>query len=226
VAWTPVPSPQPRSEYRELGYPLEDVSGASASDVWAVGSRVFEYFESVVFVAFAEHWNGSQWSRVTEIPGQFLYGVEALAANDVWAVGTDGFGPLIAHYDGSGWSTAPTPDAGCGGKLGGIDRVAGELWAAGNYNPTDAGGRTLILNAPSKREGAVIGSTNVGGATISWFGPETGSTETDSFGNYQVGGLKAGTYRFIAAYAGCSPDSAKLVVVAGEAVRQDFHLTC
>jgi hypothetical protein len=224
--WTLVPSPQPRSEYYEIAYPLEDVSGTSTSDVWAVGSRVTEFYDYPEYTAFAEHWNGSEWSRVVELPGHFLYGVEAIAANDVWAVGFDGFGPLIVHYDGSSWTSQPTPEAGRGGKLGGIDRLAGELWAAGNYNPTDAGGRTLIVNAPSKREGAVLGSTNVSFATISWFGPETGTAETDLYGNYQVGGLKAGTYKFIAAYSGCTPDSAKVIVVAGQIVRQDFHLGC
>ena len=40
-------------------------------------------------------------------------------------------------------------------------------------------------------------------ATISWFGPENGSsTETDPFGDYEVGGLLAGTYTFTATYAG------------------------
>jgi hypothetical protein len=226
TTWTEVPSPQPRSEYREIGYPLEDVSGASPDDVWAVGARVIEYFKGVVFVGFAEHWNGTQWTRVLDVPGQFLYGVEALASNDVWAVGTDGSGPLIAHYDGTSWSTAPTPEAGRGGRLGGIDRAGSELWAGGNFYPTTEGSRTLILRAPSDREGAVVGSTNVAGATITWFGPERGSTSTDNFGDYQVGGLLAGTYDFIASEPGCVPESAAVTVTAGVIVRQDFQLEC
>ena len=102
----------------------------------------------------------------------------------------------------------------------------GELWAAGNYYPADTGSRTLIENAPSSREGAVVGSTNVAGATISWFGPEDDSTETNSLGDYQAGGLRAGSYRFIATYPGCTPDSARVTVVAGQTAEQDFHLSC
>jgi hypothetical protein len=225
-AWTEVPSPQPRIEFRELAYPLEGVSAAAPNDVWAVGARAIEFFETVVFSAFAEHWNGSEWTRVTDIPGQFLYGVEAVSSNDVWAVGTSGFGPIIVRYDGSEWTTAPTPEADEGGDLGGIDRVGGELWAAGTYYPSDAGSRTLILNAPSEREGAVVGSSNVGDATVSWFGPEDGTIETDSFGDYQIGGLLAGTYLFTFGYQGCTPESAEVTVLAGETIRQNFELDC
>jgi hypothetical protein len=35
--WTLVPSPQPRPQYGEIDYPLQDLSGVSADDVWAVG---------------------------------------------------------------------------------------------------------------------------------------------------------------------------------------------
>jgi hypothetical protein len=66
----------------------------------------------------------------------------------------------------------------------------------------------------------------VSGATISWFGRENGSVEADSFGDYQVGGLTAGSYRFTATFAGCQPDIAQVQVVAGTTILQDFHLTC
>src|SRR5438874_4942367 len=196
--WTEVPSPQPRPEYNEIGYPLEDVSGAASNDVWAVGARVIETPYDVEWESIAEHWNGSSWTLTTFIPGQVMRGVEAVAANDVWAVGTDSYGPLIVHYDGTSWSTAPTPEWGRGGELGGIDIArspgvsarpgsrAGTLWAAGYLNPGGLGSRTLIERAPSTTQGAVVGSTNVAYATVSWFGPENGSTETDPSGAYQV----------------------------------------
>jgi hypothetical protein len=235
--WNEVPSPQPRPEYYELGYPLEDVSGTSANDVWAVGARIIETPYKLVWQSITEHWDGSQWTLDVNVPGQSLYGVEALSATNVWAVGTDSYGPLILHDDGSGWVTVPTPEWGRGGGLAGIDSAPDalapsplggrrELWAAGNYLPGQGLSRTLIERAPSPTQGAVFGGTNVAHATVSWFGPETGSVETNDFGDYQVGGLTAGTYTFTATNPGCTPAFATVTVVAGQTLRQDFHIGC
>jgi hypothetical protein len=221
--WTEIPSPQPRGEYNEIGYPLQDVSAASPSDIWAVGARVIDDPFTVYWDTLAEHWDGAHWTRVTEIPvGQILLGVDAVASNDVWAVGRDDYGPLIVHYDGSSWSRVPTPEANHAGELAGVDSAApDDLWAAGNY---ELG--TLIEHAPSSTQGAVVGQTGVAHATVSWFGPENGSTETDVYGGYQVGGLQAGTYTFTATLAGCVPDSRPVTVVAGQTLEEDFHIGC
>ena len=72
----------------------------------------------------------------------------------------------------------------------------------------------------------MTGSTGVAGATVSWFGPETGSTETDSFGAYAVAGLTAGSYQLIATFPGCSPATAQVDVIAGQTVAQDLPLSC
>jgi hypothetical protein len=165
-----------------------------------------------------------------------MRGVEAISATDVWAVGTDSFGPLIVHYDGAEWSRVPTPEWGRGGRLAGMDVAvndkaaspikAGTLWAAGHYFPGYVGFRTLIQRAPSPTQGAVVGHSNVGQSTVSWFGPENGSTSTDPSGAYQVGGLQAGTYTFIATEPGCTPDSRSVTVVAGVTKIQDFQVGC
>ncbi len=234
--WIEVPSPQPRIEYYEIAYPLQDVSAASANDVWAVGARVIDGPFSLSWDAIAEHWNGVEWTIDFAVPGQVLYGVEALSAKDVWAVGTNSYGPLIVHYDGSRWSTVPTPEWGRGGHLSGIDSTkagisrsqgtASNLWTAGYYFPGGVTSRTLIQRAPSPSQGAVVGGSNVSDATISWFGPENGSTETDPFGDYEVGGLLAGTYTFTATYPGCTPDSESVTVIARQTLRRDFHIDC
>jgi hypothetical protein len=236
TSWTEVPSPQPRIEYSEIGYPLEDVSGATSNDVWAVGSRAIDTGYNVVFDSIAEHWNGTAWSIDYFVPGEFLYGVEAISATNVWAVGTNSYGPLIVHNDGTGWSEVPTPEWGRGGRLAGIDSATNpfvaslaqkrELWAAGNYLPGQGPSRTLIQRAPSPTQGAVVGSTNVAYATISWFGPENGSVETDPFGDYQIGGLTAGTYTFTATNPGCTPASASVTVIAGMTIRQNLTIDC
>jgi hypothetical protein len=237
TAWTEVPSPQPQIDHYEIAYPLEDVSAVTPTDVWAVGARILDGPFEIHWQAIAEHWDGKRWTLVRAVPAQALYGVEALATDNVWAVGSNGFGPVILRYDGAGWSTVPTPEWGRGGRLAGITSVgmpfaapgigrgSMELWSAGHVRSGTAD-RTLIQRLPSEREGAIVGGTNVSGATISWFGPENGSTETNVYGDYQVGGLQAGTYTFIATYAGCAPDSGPVTVLAGTTLARDFFIDC
>lgn len=50
---------------------------------------------------------------------------------------------------------------------------------------------------------------------VSWFGPETGSTQSDQFGRFLVGGLTAGRYEFIASVQGCAPARRQIDVVSG-----------
>jgi hypothetical protein len=86
---------------------LRAVSARSASDVWAVGETHRYEADSTPLI---EHWNGNTWQRFPyEMPpgaecGELL-GVAALAADDVWAVGStfEPYGPLILHYDGDRW---------------------------------------------------------------------------------------------------------------------------
>jgi len=74
------------------------------------------------------HWNGSSWSVISSpnVPyrGNFLNGVVALAANDVWAVGyaqtvvTDPTGEyeeyfpntLTLHWNGANWNIRASPN--------------------------------------------------------------------------------------------------------------------
>jgi hypothetical protein len=221
-SWAIIPSPQPRGRYNEIAYVLEDVSAVSPDDVWATGYRVIEQGEYLAFASIAEHWDGNAWTLTTIIPGHSLDGVEALAANDVWAVGTDAIRGVVAHYDGAGWTLVPSPTPGDSGSLTDVEAESSEhLWAAGA-----AQSKTLILEAPSRSEGTVVGDTNVAGAVVSWFGSETGSTETDVGGEFAIAGLTAGSYQLIATYVGCSPGVAQVQVVAGQTVDQDIHLSC
>jgi hypothetical protein len=151
-----------------------------------------------------------------------LLGVDAVAFNDVWAVGGDDYGPMIVHFDGAAWSRVPTPEANRAGRLAGIDSAApDDLWATGN----DLDG-ALIEHAPSSTQGAIVGQTNVSFSTVSWFGPENGSVETNDLGEYQIGGLEQGTYTMTATEPGCQPDSRTVTVVAGATLEQDFHIGC
>ena len=70
-----------------------------------------------------------------------LYGVDALAPDDIWAVGysTEDLRdePLVEHFDGSTWSIVPTPDIGdseTGAQLLAVDAMApDDVWAVGGY---------------------------------------------------------------------------------------------
>ena len=57
------------------------------------------------------HWNGSAWSIVPNpVTSGALYGVSAVAPNDVWAVGEDYSSAqrqLVLHWDGSSWTKLP-----------------------------------------------------------------------------------------------------------------------
>jgi hypothetical protein len=86
--------------------------------------------------------------------------------------------------------------------------------------------RSLVEDAPSETQGAVVGATHFSGAVVSWFGPDTGSTTADAFGSYAAAGLPAGSYTFVATAGGCDPDVATVEVIAVTTVRKHFQLNC
>ena len=102
AAWSVVPS--------EAGGPYSGLRGSGRDDVWAVGYGI-------------GHWNGAAWSYVpvkglTDPTNQRLFGVRALAPNDVWAVGAGG---TAVHWNGAAWSVVPTNTV----------RVLNDVWIGG-----------------------------------------------------------------------------------------------
>src|SRR5204862_2497516 len=87
-----------------------------------------------------EHWDGSAWTlQVGPQPGGLpprLYGVTAVSATDVWAVGGGPYGDtFIDHFDGSAWSIVPSPSV--SGALYGVAAVApNDVWAVGGAGHT------------------------------------------------------------------------------------------
>ncbi|MEX2459510.1 MAG: carboxypeptidase-like regulatory domain-containing protein [Actinomycetota bacterium] len=218
--WTRfAPAPPPNQQSSLI---LQDVSGSGPSDLWAVGFVASSCGEGqVCFSGAAERWNGTRWTFVP-VDG-LLYGVHALAANDVWAVG-QAIGSTVLHYNGSIWETVPTPYA--PGTLFAVDAATtNDLWAAGSRFENGMP-RTLAEHAPAQGAGSVEGSTTVGNATVSWFGPESGSVASDPFGHYEVGGLTAGRYTFTASYPGCTPVQRQADVVAGQTITVNLPITC
>jgi hypothetical protein len=72
-----------------------------------------------------EHWDGTSWSIVTSpnpnpvaTKDTTLYGIAAISASDIWAVGagnfstTSGTATLIEHWDGTNWTISSSPDPG------------------------------------------------------------------------------------------------------------------
>ena len=144
VQWSVVTSPNPGSNYDIL----DGVTAVSASDVWAVG---YDGNTGGVAQTLTEHWDGAQWSVVTSpnpgTGGNTLFGVAAISANSVWAVGitiSTSEQPLVEHWNGSRWSVVTSPSLpSLNNALYSVAAVsASDVWAVGSSSTTF--GQTLI----------------------------------------------------------------------------------
>ena len=116
---------------------LFGVTVVSPTDAWATGLT-----QDPVSAPLLLHWNGKTWKPVTDIvgvPPSVVWEVDAIAADDVWAVGAGGSapGPTLLHWDGKVWTRFP---AHTGNRewlidgLWGVDAVAADdVWAVGAY---------------------------------------------------------------------------------------------
>jgi hypothetical protein len=126
--WTTVPSPSGGNAGHN---PIKSISAVNAGDVWAVGSYG-EFFGTARTTTL--HWNGSAWSIVPSpnvgTGDNNLFGVSAVSANDVWAVGRAGANVLILRWNGTAWSVVPTSQA---GQLYSVTAFsANDVWAVGS----------------------------------------------------------------------------------------------
>lgn len=126
---------------------LHGLSARTSSDVWAVGVQATETSNDTL----ALHWNGTSWVAVsTPNPwpecedGDILWGgnslsaVDAVSANDVWAVGSECYSAnaIIEHWNGSAWSLVASPRGPDGfnstAALYDVDAIsATNVWAVG-----------------------------------------------------------------------------------------------
>ncbi len=137
--WAQPTQPKLDGSYAELA----GVSAVSADDVWAVGLRVTRGGVATL----VEHWNGRTWSIVaTPNPTGAWYsslsGVDAVSANNVWAVGTfigetGGERTLIEHWNGTSWHRVPSPNpSATNNTLTGVSAIsATDVWAVGYDDP-------------------------------------------------------------------------------------------
>lgn len=144
VQWSIVPSPNASEGHNGL----MSVSALSSDDVWAVGHA--NSADGMLSQNLIEHWDGATWSIVPSpnigMGSNILYGVEAIAPDDVWAVGsfleepTAGSRTLTLHWDGVEWSVVPSPNGTLtrSNALTSISALASDdVWAVGSFMGSD-----------------------------------------------------------------------------------------
>lgn len=125
---------------------LYGVATVASDDVWAVGSYQADAASDAH--TLIEHWDGTQWAvRASPRPRGFsaLSSVSAVAADDIWAVGSSTRGPLTLHYDGLHWRQVDAaPRSGRSSTLRDVTAVsADDVWAVGSAID-ESGGAPLI----------------------------------------------------------------------------------
>jgi hypothetical protein len=177
--WQLVQSADHSQQYGEIDS-LNGVSALSSGDQWAVGSWT-KYPEDYHFHTLVERWDGAagSWTIVPSpnslVLNSYLHGVDAVAPDDVWAVGgSDDFASytsLVEHWDGTSWSIVSA--ASFPGVLYGVVALGPDnVWAVGTENYP---GRGLIehwngtkWSATYLRFGAVLRGVAAVGAQDMW----------------------------------------------------------
>ena len=151
TTWTEVPSPLLHAN---------SVTALSPTNAWAVGTiSVFAGDRQHTKPAI-EHWDGTSWSIVSSpnpnrVPTNdtALYGIAAVSANDIWAVGAGNFSTisgtatLIEHWDGTSWTIVSSPDPGnASNSLSGVTTLSdGTVVAVGSQTNQGTDATPLIL---------------------------------------------------------------------------------
>lgn len=117
---------------------LTGLAALAPDDIWAAGTSFGT--GTTDQTALLLHWDGTSWKRVAAPAGRsgedrWASGITALAPHDIWAVGGATSGgverPYAAHWDGTKWTDATTPDI-ADGRLRAVGRSGdGTLWAVG-----------------------------------------------------------------------------------------------
>jgi hypothetical protein len=205
TAWSPVTLPLP--PHANSNTTLNAISAHGRGDVWIVGT--FLDSASHRNETFSEHFNGTAW-RVVPMPpvngsninAFFQFNsINANTPSDVWAVGERGVidmpgsqKTLIEHFNGTAWSTVPSPSPGSIDVLSGVttSNAPDNVWAVGTDVPAGKSvGQTLTLNWNGTAWN-VVASPNTGstdalgavatkpGAAIVWAVGESGPPGSSS----------------------------------------------
>lgn len=140
--WTDVPMPAVnRSTDPNLEYRFTSIDAISSSEVWAAG-YTDDLGSTSVLGTLIEHWDGTRWSIVpAPSPGTSaaLTGISGTSPTGVWAVGYDtpagASGPqtLTLFWDGTSWTTIPSPNPDGPSQLQAATATPGSstVWAVG-----------------------------------------------------------------------------------------------
>jgi hypothetical protein len=134
---------------------LTGVDGVAGNDVWAVGYSDNNSVADNQSRTLILHWNGSSWSKMTSpntsFPVNRLHAVDAVSANEVWAVGTSydytNYRMVIMRWNGTSWRMVSTPTVPGSNFdfLYGIDSLsASDVWVVGTQQDTLE--QTLVLH--------------------------------------------------------------------------------
>ncbi len=122
------------------------VAAISTNDVWAVGDYWADATPTAINM-FAQHWDGLTWTNVAMIQpstSTYLFGVTAIAGNNVLAVGTyfgaSGWQTLVEQWDGVSWTMKPTINTNT------IDNELFDVSAVGSTDVWVVGEQSLSLD--------------------------------------------------------------------------------
>ncbi len=162
--WSIVPSVDKGSTIE-----LYDITVVNAKNAWAVGYYLPSgggHNRTLI-----EHWNGTKWTVVPSpnpISGadNFLKGVDADSATDIWAVGSNGRPgnkTIIEHYDGSSWKSVQGASLQFGGDLQDVSMISATNVTAVGSRGTSSSDDALIEHFDGQdwtRENVPSGATN------------------------------------------------------------------
>ena len=194
ASWTVVGSPVTSASQSNF---LTGVAATSTGNVWAVGYVTVGVFGNQTLT---EDWDGSSWSIVSSADtsatqSNSLYGVAAISAGNLWAVGsyTNGASQtLIERYTGTSWSIVASPNATSGDQLRSVATVTpSDVWAVG-FSLTASGAHQTLTEHWDGSTWSVVASPNVAPAQESLLAGVAAVSTSDV---YAVGNsLSAGGY--------------------------------
>ena len=159
------------------------VSMLPSGETWTVGYFVDASFHEKTLV---EHFDGSTWTVVrAPSPGarqNILYGVAAIAENDVWAVGgfqdgKDTWHPLAMHWDGRSWTQVAAAEPGATGNVFyAVSSSKDGVFATGQQAGTHFPGKSLVEQWDGGVWHVVSTPADPGGTDISLGIAASGST--------------------------------------------------
>ncbi len=134
IRWSIVSSPNPDTQLNHL----RSIAGVASNDLWAVGlagdGGTFNPLRSLI-----EHWDGASWSVVSNPGVNELFGVTALAANNVWAVAvhtSPNVTDIVEHWGGTKWANVSAPSMNVNGGTISLRAIAAvsatDIWAVGD----------------------------------------------------------------------------------------------